>query len=468
MAETGHDREEQVRAERARAVGLFRYSLIREAADERLSTKQRGRLVRALADGEHVGPFGTPVRVSRETIDRWVRAWRHGGFDALVPTPRRVSPRTPAEVLDLAAALKRENPARTAVQVAAILRAHSGWAPNERTLQRHFVQLELNTRPDGTPPKAFGRFEAAAPNERWTGDALHGPLIDGRKAYLFAFLDDHSRLLTGYRWGHSEDTVRLEAALRNGLAARGVPGSLYLDNGSAMVDKQLLRACASLGIRLVHSKPGQPAGRGKIEKVFRTVREQFLVEIADQRGGRPGRAEPAVHRVGGDRLPPPGALRDRADSAGPLAARRHPDHPGHADAAARGVLVVGVAHRHQDRHRVPARQPLRSRRRPRRPARRVGLRPLRPHRHRGSLARPGDGQSHPAHHRPARAPQGPPRHHRPGPAADRDRLPAPGRGPARCRAGRAAALLPTRRPARPRPAHPARHRRAGRDPEVPA
>ena len=280
MAETGHDREEQVRAERARAVGLFRYSLIREAADERLSTKQRGRLVRALADGEHVGPFGTPVRVSRETIDRWVRAWRRGGFDALVPTPRRVSPRTPAEVLDLAAALKRENPARTAVQVAAILRAHSGWAPNERTLQRHFVQLELNTRPDGTPPKAFGRFEAAAPNERWTGDALHGPLIDGRKAYLFAFLDDHSRLLTGYRWGHREDTVRLEAALRNGLAARGVPGSLYLDNGSAMVDKQLLRACASLGIRLVHSKPGQPAGRGKIEKVFRTVREQFLVEIA--------------------------------------------------------------------------------------------------------------------------------------------------------------------------------------------
>ena len=50
-----------------------------------------------------------------------------------------------------------------------------------------------------------------------------------------------------------------------------------------MVDRQLLRACASLGIRLIHSKPGQPAGRGKIERFFRSVREQFLVEIGSGR-----------------------------------------------------------------------------------------------------------------------------------------------------------------------------------------
>ena len=280
---SGHDQQDQVRAERARAIGLFRYSLIREAADRRLTTKQRGRLVRALAEREHLGPFGTPVRISRATIDRWIRDWRRGGFDALVPHPRRVSARTPAEVLELAAALKREVPERTAAQVAAILRAHSGWAPDERTLQRHFARLELTTRPDGSAPRAFGRFEADAPNQRWTGDALHGPTVRGRKAILFAFLDDHSRLLPGYRWARREDTVRLEAALRTGLAARGIPDSVYVDNGSAFVDKQLLRACASLGIRLVHSRPGQPAGRGKIERFFRTVREQFLVEIGSGR-----------------------------------------------------------------------------------------------------------------------------------------------------------------------------------------
>jgi putative transposase len=275
--------EDQVRSERARAVGLFRYALIRDAADPELSTRQRGRLVRALAEAEHQGPFGQPARVSRATIDRWIRDWRRGGFDALVPPPRRVSPRTSSEVLDLAAALKREVPERTAAQVAAILRAHAGWAPDERTLQRHFARLELTTRPNGQPAAAFGRFEADAPNRRWTGDALHGPTVGGRKAILCAFIDDHSRLLTGYRWARREDTVRLEAALRGGLAARGVPDSIYVDNGSAFVDKQLLRACASLGIRLVHSRPGQPEGRGKIERFFRTVREQFLVEIGSGR-----------------------------------------------------------------------------------------------------------------------------------------------------------------------------------------
>src|SRR5262249_36422153 len=64
---------------------LFRYQLIREAADPALSTRQRGRLVRELAGRAHPGPSGDPVRVSRETIDRWIRAWRAGGFAAPAP-----------------------------------------------------------------------------------------------------------------------------------------------------------------------------------------------------------------------------------------------------------------------------------------------------------------------------------------------------------------------------------------------
>ena len=38
------------------------------------------------------------------------------------------------------------------------------------------------TRPDGAPPAVFGRFEAEQPNARWVGDALHGPVVAGRKA----------------------------------------------------------------------------------------------------------------------------------------------------------------------------------------------------------------------------------------------------------------------------------------------
>ncbi|WP_406395205.1 helix-turn-helix domain containing protein [Streptomyces sp. NBC_00882] len=129
--------EDRRRAEKARQVGLFRYSLIQGLLDPVLTTSERGRLARELAAQEHTDPFGRQVRFSRGTIDRWARDNRGGGFAALVPERRKAVPRTPPEVLELAAALKWENPARTAAQIQRILRTTQGWSPTDRTLQRH-------------------------------------------------------------------------------------------------------------------------------------------------------------------------------------------------------------------------------------------------------------------------------------------------------------------------------------------
>src|SRR6266487_3020214 len=137
--------EERKRAARAEQVALFRYQLVREAADPALSTRQRGRMVREIASRAHEGPFGEPVTVSRGTVDRWIRAWRDGGFAALAPPARQVMLRTDAAMLELAAGLKRENPERTAAQVMRIMRTTCGWSPSVRTLQRHFERLELTT-----------------------------------------------------------------------------------------------------------------------------------------------------------------------------------------------------------------------------------------------------------------------------------------------------------------------------------
>ena len=183
--------EQRTRLERARQIGLFRYMLIREAADATLTGRQRGALVRALAAQAHTEPDGRIVRITRWTLDRWIQNYREGGFDALVPSPRQSQPRTPPEVFELAAALKKENPSRSAAQVRRILHAQLGWAPNETTLQRMFVRTGLTALRAPVEPAVFGRFEAGRPNEIWTGDALHGPRIGGRKTYLFAFLDDH-------------------------------------------------------------------------------------------------------------------------------------------------------------------------------------------------------------------------------------------------------------------------------------
>lgn len=275
------ERENSARRERAQTVALWRYALVAPAMDEALTGRERGRLVRELAGRDHPGPFGGRVRVSRKSLDRWIRTRRRGGFDALIPAPRRVQARTDATVLATAVSLKKENPRRTAAQVRRILVELSpqGWAPSERTLQRHFAALELTTRPDGRPPKAYGRFEAEKVNEIWTADTLHGPKIAGRKTYVHGIIDDHSRLLVDHQCVYHDDAARFLILFRHAIAHRGVPSTLYVDNGAPFIDEALLRTCARLGIRVTHSGPGQPEGRGKIERMFRTVREQFLVEV---------------------------------------------------------------------------------------------------------------------------------------------------------------------------------------------
>lgn len=189
--------------DRRHAIALFRYSLVREAADPALTTRQRGKLVRQLAERDHLGPDGSRVRVSRNTLDRWIRAWRAAGFGALLPADRSTAQlRTPVELLELAASLKREAPMRTSAQITQILRAThpDQQVPSPATIRRYFHRIGLHLGLDERP-QVFGRFEAAAPNLLWTGDALHGPTVEGRKTCLFAFIHDHSRTLVGHRWG---------------------------------------------------------------------------------------------------------------------------------------------------------------------------------------------------------------------------------------------------------------------------
>jgi putative transposase len=267
--------------DRAQEIGLFRWRVISEAMDASLSARERGALVRALAAREHLGPDGRWVRISRNTLDRWIRGYREGGFDALVLAPRQMPNQTPERLVELAVSLRREQPARTAAQIHRIIVEAEGRSPTARTIQRHLAAAGLPWK-GGQIGRALGRFEAEFRNELWTGDALHGPVIDGRRAILFCFLDDHSRLLVGYRWASREDVLNASRALRAGIASRGLPKAVYVDNGSPFVSGQLLRACAVLGIRLIHSRPGRPEGRGKIERAFRTVRDQLLVELEDR------------------------------------------------------------------------------------------------------------------------------------------------------------------------------------------
>jgi hypothetical protein len=97
-----------------------------------------------------------------------------------------------------------------------------------------------------------------------------------RKTYLFAFLDDHSRLVPHGQFYLSERLASYLDAFEQALLKRGLPRKLYLDNGPAFRSKHLEHVTASLGIALIHASPYKPQGKGKIERFFRTVRMQFL------------------------------------------------------------------------------------------------------------------------------------------------------------------------------------------------
>ena len=361
---TADEADKKARVERARETGLFRYSLVQELLEPGLSQAERGWRARELAGRAHEGPGGRRVTVSYATLSRWRRRYEEGGFDALVPSAAAARAADPEEVLALAEALKREKPGRTAAQVRRVLQVTSGWAPSDRTLQRLFERLELNRPAPGAEEeqRAFGRFECARPNEMWTGDTLHGPVIGGKKSYLFAFIDDHSRAVMGARWSHHDNVVRMAAGFRPALQARGVPRSCYLDNGP------LCRRVAAARLRGPgHKARPLPARETRGKRQNRTFFQDRAGPVPGRgrrRGGVAGLAEmnrlfqawletayhQAVHSETGEA---PAARWEKATPA-ERAVRSGP--------AAGGVLVVRAAQGRQDRPGPPARQRLPGRR----------------------------------------------------------------------------------------------------------
>jgi len=268
-------------------IALHRYAVIAEAVPARLTGAERGDIVRRIAGRVHVHPDGTDRRYSRATIDRWVRQWRTHGLDGLRPHQPADTGivRTHPELADVAAALRIEVPARSAAQIADIIWHRHGVRVAERTVRAQLRRRGLHRAALAAEPKVFGRYEAERSNQRWITDVLVGPFVPFPKtvtsvrARLFLIVDDHSRLLVHGRFMPVENTRAGQDVFRHAIIRRGLPEVLYCDNGAPFSNAMLSRTCAVLGVRLVHSKPYSPQGRGKQERLNRYIRDRFLTEI---------------------------------------------------------------------------------------------------------------------------------------------------------------------------------------------
>ncbi len=272
------------------AIALHRYGVIAEALSQRLTKAERGTLVREIAGRTHTHPDGSQRRYSRGTIDRWIRSWRDGGLDALKPDTRADAGavRAHPELIEEVCRLRLEKPSRPAAQIARMIYFHHGVRVAERTVRDQLRRRGLHRGALSAENRVFGRYEAERSNERWVTDVLVGPWVphprteDSVRAKLFLIVDDHSRLLVdGVFYAH-ENARSCQTLLRRAIEHRGVPEVLYADNGAPFKNAWLARTCAVLGIRLVHSRPYAPQGRGKQERLNRFIRESCLEEAMHQ------------------------------------------------------------------------------------------------------------------------------------------------------------------------------------------
>jgi transposase InsO family protein len=193
-------------------------------------------------------------------------------------------------VLAKAIALRQEQPARTTQTLVDILQRDPGLTLahplNVHTLTTHLRQRGKTRRLLGQATKVYRRFERDHVNSLWQGDALVGPWlpdpqVPGRKrrAHLFCFIDDHSRLVPHAEFFFDEALPRMERVLKVALLRRGVPHAIYVDNGQVYSSIQFNAACATLGIARIQTAPYSPEAKGKQERFFETLRLQFLPEV---------------------------------------------------------------------------------------------------------------------------------------------------------------------------------------------
>jgi len=268
-------------------MALFRYGIIADLVNLPPGTKGLYALIKKKAEQNYSIPESRRTRVAEETIRSWLKKYRVGGFDALLPKERAdkgKARRLPLEVADVLLAVKEEEPELTVPLVIKKARA-SGKIPDDIRLPESTVYKLLArnglTKKKTSPDKDHRRFSYNYAGDLFMSDVMHGPAIktDGgrkRKTYLIAFIDDATRVIPYGAFAHSENTASFMEVFKQAILRRGIPQRLFVDNGSAFRSQHLSLVCAKLGVTLIHARPYHAAAKGKIERWFRTIRLQFL------------------------------------------------------------------------------------------------------------------------------------------------------------------------------------------------
>lgn len=260
-----------------------------------------------LTNGVTLAELARAGVASERTLQRWLRCYRVDGLAGLSRSPR--SDQGKVHLPDHLVALVRElatrrpRPPISAIhrKVVALAVAEGRQAPSYSSVARIAGTVPESRIAAATDPAAYRdhhelvhRREASASNEVWQADhtVLDILVLDDAgkpvRPWLSVVLDDHSRAIAGYFISlDAPSALNTALALRHAIWRKGnpewilsgIPEQLYVDNGADFVSEHVEQACMALRIRLTHSLPGRPRGRGKIERLFRTINDMFLPDL---------------------------------------------------------------------------------------------------------------------------------------------------------------------------------------------
>lgn len=286
MTHDSHDLSERV--------ALFRHRLIAQLLPDDLTARQRQHTIERIVATDHQIPGSQRTRVAESTLRDWLRDYRVGGFDALKPK-RRIDaghPRAlPATLVERLLQIKEADPDRSIRRIIDKAREEGLLSADQSlpisTVHRLFKQQGLMSRSgEAAPGEDRRRFAYARAGQLWMSDVMHGPAVPGedrrkRKTYLIAFIDDATRVIPHAAFAFAENTRAFLPVFKQALIRRGLPQRLFVDNGANYRSHQFALICAKLGVALIHARPYQPQGKGKIERFFRTCRAQLIGELTD-------------------------------------------------------------------------------------------------------------------------------------------------------------------------------------------
>jgi putative transposase len=278
-------------------VAAFRYSLIAPIVSRQtpMLPGEMTRQMQEIASRSYTIPGSYKTSISIRSLERYITGYRKDGWEGLKPRPksktgnRSIRP----EVLQQAIDLRRERPERSVEQLIYLLERSGAAKPGEiaaSTLSRNLRQAGLSRQELLQETQAgHRRLEVADAHLMWQADFQHTLYLPDpknpkkqKKAMLFAIIDAFSRACVHAEFYWDEKLPRLEDSLKKAILAHGLPEQFYCDNGSAFSSHHLLRICARLRIRLSHSRPYKPQGRGRIERFFRFIDTSFKIEAYEQ------------------------------------------------------------------------------------------------------------------------------------------------------------------------------------------